>query len=137
MADGQFAAAVVDGSAQAISVNIPANVSYQRAKVIRIDWGVHSASERAYWVLWQGDIDISGTLVNTADGARTQDYAMFPLASGLEFTGGIAEGKMQHFSLSPHGLYINDEQKLVLCADPTLGVGFLGFYISVLFMGTG
>ena len=135
MADAQFDASILVGGTEAISVNIPEDVPFARAQVKRIDWGVASEAERTYWALWQGDRDIAGIDPgNTADLIRASNLAVFPLASGLSVSGPNAV-IMEHFSQSPRGLYINDEQKIVVCADPTAGAGRLTFYLSIMFMG--
>jgi len=135
MADGQFDASILLGTTEGIAVNIPENVPFARAQVKRIDWGIASEGERSYWALWQGDRDIAAVDPgNTADIIRSSDLAVFPLASGISVSGPNAS-IMEHFTQSPRGLYINDEQKIALCVDPTIGAGHLTFYLSIMFMG--
>ena len=135
MSDAQFDAPILLGTAEGIAVNIPENVPFARAQVKRIDWGIACEAERGFWTMWQGDRDIAAADPgNTADLIRSSDLDVFPLFSGISVSGPNA-ANMEHFSHRPSGLYINDEQKIALACDPTVGAGHLTFYLSIMFMG--
>ena len=138
MADGQIDQVVAIGTPLGIGINIPTDVSFLRAKVIRIDYGISMEAERAFCTVWQGDRDITAAAsnFNTADQIRSSDFAMFPLKSWMSCSDSNAR-TFDHFSFRPSGLYINDEQKVAMTIDPTAGAGHVVAYLSVLFMGTG
>ena len=136
MSDAQLDSLTLDGSALGLSAKIPEGVSYIRAQVKRIDYGISMEAERAYCCMWQGDGDIAAATsdFNTADKVRDTDYAMVPLASWMSCSSAEAR-TFDHFRIRPSGLYINDEQKIAITVDPTVGAGHVVAYISVLFMG--
>jgi len=138
MSDSRVDKIITTGFSEPQIVRIPQDVNYMRAKVVRIDWGIMCEAERCYWVLWQGDDTIGSSSFDTCDDVRQHNNSTndncFPLAGGISASH-AGNYTMDHFQLHPDGLFINDEQFLVLNLDPTLGVGYLVGYISVLMLG--
>lgn len=124
------------GFANGIECKIPATghgSGFRRAKVIRIDWGTMVTGERLYWTLTTKPDGLSSATFATADEARLSEYEVACLAAGLN--AGTNEAVMLERSLSPSDLWINDEQDIALCVDPTAGAGYYSAYLSVLFLG--
>lgn len=136
--DARLDTGLAAGLPVALQVNIPQDVNYMRAKIERIDWGIACEGERAHWVLWQGDDSLSGTGFETIDEVRqfnnTTNFSCFPLMGGISVGLGTS-AQMEHFVLNPNSLYINDEQKVILCIDPTAGIGHLSAYVNILCVG--
>jgi hypothetical protein len=126
----------VAGIAFAMEAKIPATghgSGFRRAKVMRIDWGQFVTGERLYWCLTVKPDGVSSTAFNNAEDARLSEYEVNCLAAGIN--AGTNEAVMLERSLSPADLWINDEQDIALCVDPTAGAGYMSAYLSVLFLG--
>lgn len=124
------------GAAQALEAKIPASghgSGFRRAKVIRIDWGTFVTGERLYWAICQKPDGVSSTLFNNAEDARNSDYEVACLAAGVN--AGTNEAFMLERSLTLSDQWINDEQDIALCIDPTAGAGYMSAYLTVLFLG--
>lgn len=124
------------GVANAMEAKIPTSghgSGFRRAKVVRIDWGQFVTGERLYWALVVKPDGVSSTTFNNAEDARNSEYEVNCLAAGLN--AGTNEAVMLERSLSPKDLWINDEQDIALCLDPTAGAGYFSGYLSVLFLG--
>jgi hypothetical protein len=101
----------------------------RRAQVKSIDLIINVKGETGKWVLWQGDDDISGTYFDHPDAVRDDTYKAVPLLGGVIPSDGLLQ-----YTLTPSGLWIGREEKLVLCVNPTAGICEMYFSIHTLFM---
>ena len=126
----------ISGAPNGLECKIPAadhGSGFRRAKIIRIDWGTFIEGERLYWTLCTKPDGVSSSSFSVAADARTSEYEVACLAAGIN--AGTSSGTFLERSLSPDNLWINDEQDVALCVDPTIGVGNYSAYLSVLFLG--
>jgi len=104
-------------------------VAVRRAQVRSIDIIINVKGETGTWALWQGDDDISGTNFDTPDEVRDSLLQCVPLMGGV-----IPSDGLLVYTLTPSGLWIGREQKIVLCVNPTAGLCEMYFSIHTLFM---
>jgi hypothetical protein len=118
---GQTYGTITSGSAfqlQSAPGNDPAAEGCRRFKLITLDISMHIEGERALWVLWQGDENVASTLFNNPDAVRSSSEQAVPLAGGVL---GPSQSYIRNFHFKNR--WISSTQKIVLCIDPTAGVG--------------
>jgi hypothetical protein len=119
---GQTYGLIVSGSAfqlQSRPSNDPAAEGCRRFKLISLDISMHIEGERALWVLWQGDEGVGSTDFNNPDAVRASSEQCVPLAGGVL---GPSQSYIRTFTFKNR--WIASHQKIVLCIDPTAGVGY-------------
>ena len=116
-------AALVVGTKKAVEVrpelSSPAgDAVLERFKIVRYDWYLHIQGEELDWILWKGDLGISKTAYDDPEICRGDSQRSYPIRGGTAMEGNPIQG-----SFSPANDYISYEEKLVLCINPTFGVG--------------
>ncbi len=120
------------GIPQAVSsrfINSEYATNARRAKVISIDLLMLVRGETGFWVLWQGDDDISTVEYSHPDEVRNAPTMCFPLNGGV-----IPSSSLVKYTIRRSGLWQSSEQKIVLCVDPTVGLCEMYFSIHVSYL---
>jgi len=91
----------------------------RRFKVVELDVTIGIQGETGLWVMWLGDRLIPSDEWKHPDAVRNDTQAAVPLAGGV-----LVPGSTYHRVFRFDGLWMNSDQKIALCIDPTVGGGF-------------